>query len=56
MKKLLALLATLLLISACEPMPVPADGLDAQADAVVSDSPEASSDALPPHVDGGGID
>lgn len=55
MKKLLLLS---ILLSACEPVMVPADGLDAATDAsVVSDaSPETASDALPPHVDGGGID
>ena len=55
--KILILLSIALLLAACEPMPVPADGLDAATDASVTDTaPEASSDALPPHVDGGGID
>ncbi len=56
--KFLPLLLSALLLSACEPSPAPADGLDAATDAatVVDSSPEATSDALPPHVDGGGID
>ena len=54
MKKLLTLC---LFLASCEPQPVPADGLDASTDAVASDAgPETASDALPPHVDGGGID
>ena len=56
--KILTLLSIAFLLAACEPTPMPADGLDAAADAVVTTDagPEASSDALPPHVDGGGID
>jgi hypothetical protein len=56
--KFLLLVLSISLLTACTPMPMPADGLDAATDAVaVTDAgPEASSDALRPHVDGGGID
>ncbi len=57
--KFLALLTSLaFLLDACEPTPMQADGLDSATDAVqVTDSqPDAVSDALAPHVDGGGID
>ena len=58
MKLLLVLSLFAIALTACEPSPAPADGLDSATDAVQAPdaSPEASADTLPPHVDGGGID
>ncbi len=58
MKTILAFTLLAITIQACVPGTPPPDGLDAATDAsVVTDAaPEVSSDALPPHVDGGGID
>ncbi len=57
MKKILALLVATFLSAGCLPPAGNPDGLDAETDASVqAEGGEASADALPPHVDGGGMD
>ena len=58
MKPILLALLSISLLTACEPMPMHADGIDASDATLVSDVAveAAADDALAPHVDGGGID